>query len=109
MIKVLLLLYLVRYRRGRTLLHMDSRRHICGILLHIAKDGGPPWSAEEGKEFYKAINEVGHKDSELLFTSLHGLESSNPTLSWEGPRVLGHFDRAFGVYRGHFKSINPRS
>ena len=63
--KTPLLLDLVRYRHGRTLLRGGCGWHICRIVFYTADvDSRYSRVAEEGKESYKIINRVNQKESE---------------------------------------------
>ena len=59
--EALLLLYLVRCRRGRNLLSNGGRDRIRRMLLYITEASTHCWAAEESKEFCKAISWIGHK------------------------------------------------
>ena len=50
--------------------HITERRRIYGILSYSARIDGCYLAAEEGKESYKTISGIGHKESELLCSLL---------------------------------------
>ena len=99
---MLSLTHLVRYRRGRNLLLRDDRRDICKLLsrLCITKVDGCCLATQEGKECYKTINGLNHKESEsLIHFSLGGV--SYGRVGWATCQF------PTGVYREPFKKRYP--